>query len=138
MSLFSTPKSPENLLLQRSKLYGEVSKLYEKIAQIDKELKQMKESGAEFTMPKTIKIKATGDDKSTLEIRELGSVKIEKPSSAGIASATKKAWTIPKMKEFCALKKIECPKNGKRDEYVELIRNSNKVREMDRFMLTAE
>ena len=139
MSFFgSTKHTPETLLEQRAKLYGEVSKLYERIALIDKELKQMKEAGEKFTMPKLVKVKPTSDENPALETREFGTDKKKtKTTSAGVSTSSKKAWTIPKMKEFCAEKKIDCPKSAKRDEYVELIRSANKVREMDRFMLKA-
>ncbi len=140
MSLFSSTKSPETLLEQRAILYGEVSKLYQQIAQIDKELKVLKEAGEKFTMPKAIKFKPTGDEIPALETREFGSskgvkpAKVEKKTSAGVATSSKKAWTIPKMKEFCTEKKIDMQKAKKRDEFVELIRSANKVREMDKFM----
>lgn len=140
MSFFGSVKpTPEYLLKQRSRLYGEISERYEKIAKIDENLKQLKDEGADFEMPK--KIKASDDtNQSHLEIREFSSVKMTKnpkPTSAGVSSVSKKAWTIPKMKEFCSKKKIECPKTGKRDQFIEVIRSANKVREMDRFMSDA-
>ena len=138
MPLFSSTKSPETLLEQRANLYSEVSKLYQQIALIDKELKVLKEAGEKFTMPKAIKFKPTGDENPALEIKEFGSVKpikTERTTSAGVSTSSKKAWTIPKMKEFCSEKKIDMQKAKKRDEFVELIRSANKVREMDRYML---
>lgn len=133
MSFFGISNTPESLLEQRAKLYGEVSKLYEKIAQIDTRLKEMKKEGAKITIPKNIK-PGSSSSPTALEIREFSSVKQTKNTSAGVSAPSKKAWTVAKMKEFCVEKKLDYPTNGKRDVYVEIIRSANKVREMDKFM----
>ena len=105
-------------------------------------LEEMKRSipsngGGVSTKKKVIKnyaISTSDEEEVGIKKKVVGGTKKATTTTTEDAEDRYKKWTIPKMIQLLDKNKIEVSKYLKRDEYVELVRTHNLVREMHRLV----